>query len=77
MTARMIPPAPVGPDLRAARLAAGYTIDDLAYVAGIGSATIKRLEHGGVDKPHRATLVALALALATPLDDAGQDSAAA
>lgn len=66
MTPQMMPTAPVGPDLRAARVAAGLTIDQLAVSAGIGSATVERIEHGRVT-PHRSTLLALALAL--PNDD--------
>lgn len=70
MTDQMKPAAaPVGAGLRAARLAAGFTIDHLAHEAGVGSATVARIEHGRVDKPRRATLLALALALPTPNDE--------
>lgn len=55
--------APAGPALREARVAAGLTIDELAVTAGVGSATVERIERGRVAKPHRATLLALALAL--------------
>lgn len=53
---------PVGPELRAARLNAGLTIEQLAVRAGIGGATVERIEHGKVT-PHRSTLLALAIAL--------------
>jgi len=53
---------PVGPELRAARLDAGLTIEQLAVRAGIGGATVERIEHGKVS-PHRSTLLALAIAL--------------
>ncbi len=62
VTPRMIPTAPVGSGLREARCAAGLSIDQLAVRAGIGSATVERIEHGRVT-PRRATLVVLALAL--------------
>jgi transcriptional regulator with XRE-family HTH domain len=54
--------SPVGPELRAARVAAGLSIEQLAVRAGIGGATVERIEHGRV-KPHRSTLLALGLAL--------------
>lgn len=55
--------APVGADLRRARLDAKLTIDQFAVRAGVGSATVERIELGHVAKPHRSTLLALALAL--------------
>lgn len=61
----MMPTAPVGYALREARTAAGLTIDELAVRAGIGSATVERIELRRVNKPNRATLLALALALST------------
>jgi len=67
MTPRMMPSAPVGSSLREARIAAGLTIEQLAVSAGVGGATVERIEHGRV-KPHRATLLALALALSAPYD---------
>ena len=73
MTPRMMPSAPVGRGLREARVAAGLTIEQLAVQAGVGGATVERIEHGRV-KPHRATLLALALALSDPstsIDHAG------
>jgi len=59
-----MPASPVGTDLRVARLAAGLTIDELAVHAGVGSATVERIEAGRVARPHRSTRLALALALA-------------
>jgi len=52
----------VGPELRAARIAAKLTIEQLAVRAGIGGATIDRIEHERVT-PHRSTVLALAIAL--------------
>ncbi len=64
----MMPVAPVGSALREARLAAGMTIEQLAVRAGIGGATVERIEHGRV-APHRATLFALAHALPGPVNE--------
>ncbi len=65
--------APVGEELRAARRAAGLTIDQLAVRAGVSGATVERIEHGRV-KPHPKTLRALALVL--PAAPAGQSPCA-
>jgi transcriptional regulator with XRE-family HTH domain len=62
MTPQTMNVAPVGSELRAARIAADLTIEQLAVRAGIGGATVERIEHGRVT-PHRATLLALAIAL--------------
>lgn len=62
MALHRTPTAPVGAALREARIAAGLTTDELAVTAGVGSATVERIECGRVT-PRRATLIALALAL--------------
>jgi transcriptional regulator with XRE-family HTH domain len=62
MTHHMVPAAPVGTALRDARLAAGLTRDELAVCAGVGSATVTRIENGHV-RPNRSTLRAIAAAL--------------
>lgn len=54
--------SPVGLELRAARVAAGLSIEQLAVRAGVSGATVERIEHGRVT-PHRSTLLALGLAL--------------
>jgi len=76
MTPQMMPTAPVGSGLREARVAAGLTIEQLAVSAGVGAATVERIEHGRV-KPHRATLLALALALSDPSTSIGRAGGAA
>ncbi|MGI8731408.1 MAG: helix-turn-helix domain-containing protein [Solirubrobacteraceae bacterium] len=58
-------PAPTGPALREARRDARLSIDQLAVAAGVSSATVERIEHERVSRPHRATLAALGFALAT------------
>ena len=54
--------APIGADLRAARVAASLSIEQFAVYAGVGSATVERIEHGR-GAPRRSTLLALAVAL--------------
>jgi transcriptional regulator with XRE-family HTH domain len=51
--------------LRAARALLGWTIDDLARAATLGTATVKRAEHGG------ATTQANAKRLRSALESAG------
>ena len=68
MTPQMMPVAPVGSALREARLAAGMTIEQLAVRAGVGGATVERIEHDRVT-PHQATLFALAQALPGPVNE--------
>ena len=49
-------------ELRRARQAAGLTIEQLAVRAGIGGATVERIENGRT-RPTKATLAALTGAL--------------
>lgn len=63
-------PKPVdtfGSRLRACRLAADKTRDALAVEAGVGSATVTRIENGHV-RPHMSTMRALAVALGVSVD---------
>jgi len=61
---QILPIAPVGPDLQAARSRAGITREQLAVRAGISATTIERIEHGRV-VPRRGTMILLGIALAT------------
>lgn len=62
------PIAPVGDALRDARIAAGLSVPELAFAAGVGARTIERLERG-IGKPHRSTLIAIAVVLPETSED--------
>ena len=53
----------LGERIRALRYRHGLTQAQLAYKAGVGEKTLKRLETGKTDTPHPDTLAALAGAL--------------
>ena len=70
MTSQMITAGTVGVELRSRRHAAGLTMEQLAVAAGIGSATVARIENCRVS-PNRSTLLAIELAFndVEPADD--------
>lgn len=57
------PDAGAGSVLRARRLAAGLTIDELARRSGLSPRTLGGIERGTVRRPHPATLAAISAAL--------------
>lgn len=58
-----------GERIRAARLAAGKSVEDLAYEARLSRQHINNLESGKTPNPTIGTLVKVAKALDVPLDD--------
>src|SRR6202049_2639518 len=52
--------------LRACRIAAGFTQEQLAESSGLGIRTIRDLERGRVRRPHRQSIELLATALGLP-----------
>lgn len=54
--------------LRAARIAAGMSVPELATVSGVMSTTIYRIESGQHANPQMRTVRALARALKVPVD---------
>lgn len=68
-TPPMMDTAPVETRLRAARLAAGYSQEALAGRAGIGRATVERIETGRSPRPRIATRRVLADALGVKVAD--------
>jgi transcriptional regulator with XRE-family HTH domain len=63
----------IGQRVRAARLEAGLTQEDLAVRAGVRLAVVGRLERGVVNDPHASTLTAIASALGVPVADLLED----
>lgn len=63
----------IGIRVRAAREAAGLTIEKLAFTAGLSVATIARVEKGA-NLPETKTLKAIGLALGVPWSQLADDA---
>lgn len=55
--------AAFGAEVRAARRAAGLSVDQLAVRAGLSSSGLEKIEQGNTSRPHRSTVAALRRAL--------------